>query len=83
MFRLRHTDVTSSKLIFDDCVDGVYGVIGEFVPEPEPPEPTYDELRRVEYDKLNQDEMRYDDLINGTSTWQDAIEAIKLQYPKI
>ena len=50
---------------------------------PEPPEPTYDELRRVEYAKLNQDEMRYDDLKNGTSTWEDAIDAIKLQYPKI
>jgi hypothetical protein len=42
----------------------------------------YARLRRSEYDKLNQFEMRYDDLKNGTSTWEDAIDAIKLQFPK-
>lgn len=42
----------------------------------------YSRLRKVEYNKFNQDEMRYDDLINGTTTWQDAIQAIKQQYPK-
>jgi hypothetical protein len=26
--------------------------------------------------------MRYDDLVNGTTTWQDAIAAIKLAHPK-
>jgi hypothetical protein len=26
--------------------------------------------------------MRYDDLINSTTTWQDAIAAIKTEYPK-
>jgi hypothetical protein len=26
--------------------------------------------------------MRYDDLINGTTTWQDAIQAVKDANPK-
>jgi len=38
--------------------------------------------REEAYAKLNQDEMRYDDLINGTSTWQDAIADIKATFPK-
>ena len=44
--------------------------------------PTYQELRRSEYNKLNQDEMRFDDLINSTTTWVDSIKAIKDKYPK-
>jgi len=40
------------------------------------------QMRISMYSRLNQDEMRYDDLINGTTTWPDAIEAIKIQYPK-
>lgn len=42
----------------------------------------YSRNRKVEYDKLNQDEMRFDDLINGTTTWVDSIKAIKAKYPK-
>jgi hypothetical protein len=42
----------------------------------------YSRLRKDEYNLLNQDEMRYDDLVNGTTTWQDAIAAIKLANPK-
>ena len=42
----------------------------------------YSRLRKVEYNLLNQDEMRYDDLVNGTTTWQDAIAATKLAHPK-
>ena len=38
--------------------------------------------RKEEYDKLNQDEMRYDDIKNSTTTWVDAIDAIKAKYPK-
>jgi len=41
------------------------------------------EFRVMEYARLNQDEMRYDDLINGTTTWQDAIGAIKKRHPKL
>jgi hypothetical protein len=39
-------------------------------------------LRAREYSKLNQDELRYDDMVNGTNTWGEAIEAIKVKYPK-
>jgi hypothetical protein len=42
----------------------------------------YARLRKAKYDLLNQDEMRYDDLINSTTTWQDAIAVIKLEFPK-
>jgi hypothetical protein len=42
----------------------------------------YSRNRKVEYDKLNQDEMRFDDLINSTTTWVDSIKAIKAKYPK-
>jgi hypothetical protein len=40
------------------------------------------QMRISMYSRLNQDEMRYDDLINGTTTWPDAIEAIKTLHPK-
>lgn len=42
----------------------------------------YRELRKAEYDKLNQQELLTDDLINGTSTLKEAILAIKAKYPK-
>jgi len=38
--------------------------------------------RKKAYLELNQDELRFDDLMNGTTTWQDAILAIKAKYPK-
>ena len=38
--------------------------------------------RKVEYDALNQFEMQYDDEVNSTTTWKDAIAAIKAKYPK-
>jgi hypothetical protein len=42
----------------------------------------YARSRKEEYDKLNQNEMMYDDEINSTTTWKDAIAAIKTKYPK-
>lgn len=42
----------------------------------------YARSRKAAYDLLNQDEMRYDDLTNSTTTWPDAIAAIKLEFPK-
>jgi hypothetical protein len=42
----------------------------------------YKRLRKAEYQLLNQDELRYDDMVNGTTTWKSAIEKIKLKYPK-
>ncbi len=42
----------------------------------------YARLRKAEYDQLNQDELRFDDLENGTTGWQDAINEIKARHPK-
>jgi len=39
-------------------------------------------VRKEAYDQLNQDELRFDDLTNGTTLWTDAISAIKTKYPK-
>jgi len=42
----------------------------------------YKELRAKEYAKLNQFELMFDDQQNGTTLLEDAINAIKLKYPK-
>ena len=42
----------------------------------------YARTRKDKYDKLNQNEMRYDDVKNSTTTWVDAIDAIKAAHPK-
>ncbi len=42
----------------------------------------YARNRKEEYDALNQFEMQYDDEVNGTTTWKDAITAIRKKYPK-
>ena len=42
----------------------------------------YARSRKAKYDLLNQDEMRFDDVKNTTTTWVDAIDAIKAAHPK-
>ncbi len=42
----------------------------------------YARNRKEEYDALNQFEMQFDDKENGTTTWDDAVNAIKAKYPK-
>ena len=42
----------------------------------------YARKRKEEYDALNQLEMQFDDKKDGTTTWEDAINAIKAKYPK-
>lgn len=42
----------------------------------------YSRDRKEKYDLLNQDEMRFDDQANSTTTWVDAINAIKAAHPK-
>lgn len=42
----------------------------------------YARNRKAEYDALNQLEMQFDDKENSTTTWEDAINAIKTKYPK-
>lgn len=38
--------------------------------------------RQIEYNKLNQLEMIYDDMMNDTHNWEAAIKKIKAKYPK-
>ena len=42
----------------------------------------YARNRKAEYDALNQLEMQFDDKEDGTTTWEDAIKAIKAKWPK-
>jgi len=42
----------------------------------------YARKRKAKYDALNQDEMRFDDTKNSTTTWVAAIDAIKSEFPK-
>ena len=42
----------------------------------------YARNREAEYDALNQFEMQFDDKEDGTTTWEDAIKAIKMKWPK-
>ena len=42
----------------------------------------YARARAAEYAALNQFEMQFDDQVNGTTTWVDAINDIKTKYPK-
>ena len=39
-------------------------------------------LRKNAYNALNQFEMQFDDAANGTTTWLDAINTIKQEFPK-
>ena len=43
---------------------------------------TYADRRKTKYDALSQFEMQYDDAKNSTTTWIDAIDAIKVEFPK-
>lgn len=42
----------------------------------------YKRARKAEYDKLNQFELMHNDMMNGTTTWQNAIYNIKRKFPK-
>ena len=43
----------------------------------------YQRLRAAEYPPLaDQLDMQYHDALNGTTTWQDAVNAVKTKYPK-
>ena len=42
----------------------------------------YKGKRLAEYAKLNQFEMQFDDQRDSTTTWVDAVNAIKAQFPK-
>ena len=59
-----------------DCIAGVSALQLDWDTK------AYARTRKAKYDLLNQDEMRYDDLKNSTTTWVDAIDAIKSTHPK-
>ena len=42
----------------------------------------YKQLRKAKYNRLNQFELQYDDKVNSTDKWGEAIVAIKKAYPK-
>lgn len=43
----------------------------------------YQRQRSIEYPNIqDQLDMQYWDLVNGTTTWQDTINAVKAKYPK-
>jgi|TARA_R110000796_G_scaffold129005_1_gene244669 hypothetical protein len=46
------------------------------------PVKTWEENRQEEYAKLNQFEMQFDDQRDSTTTWVDAVNAIKVAIPK-
>ena len=76
-----------SSLTWMDCPDECLAlswtlVDGVLTAPAAEPAITYDMARLTEYLKLNQDEMRYDDLVNNTTTWRDGIAAIKTAHPK-
>jgi len=66
----------------DDCVVGWTLIDGVLTAPAARPALTYSQLRRGKYNLLNQDEMRFDDQVNSTTTWVDAINAIKAAHPK-
>ena len=50
---------------------------------PDVVEPSYAELRTSEYpSREDQFDMMYWDKVNGTTTWEDTIQAVKDKYPK-
>ena len=66
-----------------ECVIGSWTLVDGVLTAPaEEPGMTYDMARLSKYTALNQDEMRYDDVKNSTTTWVDAIDAIKVEFPK-
>lgn len=49
-------------------------------------QPTYVELRAIEYRKKpisEQLDMQYWDSVNGTTLWRDWVSEIKLMFPKV
>ena len=66
----------------DECIAGWTLTNGKLVAPAPVPERTYAEKRYKEYCRLRQFEMQFDDKEDGTTTWEDAINAIKTKYPK-
>ena len=55
----------------------------DIVEGPDVVEPSYSELRATEYpSREDQFDMMYWDKVNGTTVWEDTIQAVKNKYPK-
>lgn len=69
--------------VSDDVVCGQIKQSDGSFANPTPPELTYAEKREREYPSIpDQLDMQYHDTVNNTTTWKDAIKAIKDKYPK-
>lgn len=78
-----HADLVVVKDYVGDVEEGWDWNGTEFTAPPAPPEPTYGQLRARAYPSIQEQlDMQYWDGINGTTTWADAIAAVKAQYPK-
>ena len=76
---LKNSNSTSYKKFIKDVAE--QGI--EIVEGPDVKSPSYAELRSQEYpSREEQLDMMYWDKINGTTTWEDTIQAIKDKYPK-
>ena len=59
------------------------GLVRVEEPDPVPPEPTYEDLRRGAYGPVgDQLDMQWHDLVDGTTTWKDHVAAVKAAHPK-
>lgn len=76
-----------SAMIWIECDDTVLVGMdyseGEFTMSDQFKLDNYAELRKHTYPSIgDQLDMQYHDNLNGTTTWDDAIAAVKLLYPK-
>jgi len=69
----------------DACKSGEWEVVDgtlQVIPTPEDTR-TYADFRQQAYPSLaDQADMQFHDAVDGTTTWQDAIQAVKDAYPK-
>jgi hypothetical protein len=74
---LRWLDETQTKPTEEEIVQKVAEL--EYKKEVE----AYKQQRAAEYPSMaEQQDMQFHDAINGTTTWKDAIQAVKDKYPK-
>ena len=70
-------DTQYTKPTEQECIDGLAQMQADFDAK------QYQRSRAAEYPSLaEQLDMQYHDSINGTTTWADAIQAVKDKYPK-
>ena len=75
--------VTESNRSYQQFIQDVAEQGIEIVEGPDIIEPNYAALRQQEYPSRDEQlDMMYWDKINGTTVWEDTIQAIKDKYPK-